>query len=1016
MILSSGLAWYRIATDTPPKNALLLRYLNRRQTHKGRSSSLSSLWKPIKKDGQRNDQGGKGHFRGYSEIQHITAPLPPGTAKGSAFPDQEESIPPAGTTYEEAAGHAAYNAAPAVSPSSSEKKRNQYSLRRIFLHRKTSSGHEPTRSASEGLSPSISAPWGLTVASFRPAAVVDTAAPQITESTPDFRQLNLENSILVSRESDSNGLLAQSRARDMPVPGIPVPSASPFTGIRMERSKSLGQYMPVMEHPASAPMAATLGYKSRRYDASTLCEKFVLPRPRLVALTITPPSSPPKQPSKESETTYSSRPESHVIGRRASQLLDALVDDNRGPSPALSGHRVLREGVQRDRERETWAAQARNSSGHALRMRLPSVGKTAHQDRKYQLARFAPQPVAYEPVFGLDASSEKSRRVRKHERSESLGNDIVRPYTTQAAGETIDPTMDFRSSGMDNGSAANPGQRRASESASSRRTATATFLRYLSQTRRSRKPSKDLYRPMPIAVEAPDRYVPARKSSLPAPASPSFELHRDKPLPPEPESNKRLSGLRHSVSTPDLRTTSEMALSPDDEAAGDDIVRSPPQSPYRDSTLNLFSDSSVAGRLAHHLGADPSESIGSGAPSSPAPLENLEDASRQAFEPFTPTRQAAWDQWHRMQPRSPSSPVPERLPLDTVLALASRQLTSPRQKRPSMEEAVNRARIANQLFGEPDHQSSSGSWPALRAVEGEAAQTPRNSRFDPSAIGSPNDDSQYVVRPFSPRTPRTAQLLAGTPGSTEPSPMPGASFDDIERDLFFSRPRRLWGSPVVLPSRETGHSHAFGSNSSAGPRQSKDSGGSMSTGMVLTSDDASQDAQNLELATPNLSQNGHNKSRFPAISEEDRFSDKGHLPRDASNNTTLNFNQVETRQTGDIQADEQPGFICRGTHRSSVSAEYGLLESPPEALPTSNGRHSTYDPSSTLIGSSPPVYLTLPSFIRQESDISSDSYAASFATAQFSETVKGTSKVPDFFRQNTETTTMSYATADGDVL
>lgn len=129
----------------------------------------------------------------------------------------------------------------------------------------------------------------------------------------------------------------------------------------------------------------------------------------------------------------------------------------------------------------------------------------------------------------------------------------------------------------------------------------------------------------------------------------------------------------------------------------------------------------------------------------------------------------------------------------------------------------------------------------------------------------------------------------------------------LSQDLFFSRPRRLWGSPVVLPSRETGHSHAFGSNSSAGPRQSKDSGGSMSTGMVLTSDDASQDAQNLELATPNLSQNGHDKSRFPAISEEDRFSDvsesevtqadelrfddhrwmqKGHLPRDASNNTS----------------------------------------------------------------------------------------------------------------------------------
>lgn len=773
-----------------------------RNTHKGRSSSLSALWKPMKKDGPRNDAGGKGHSRGHSEIQYITAPLPPGTVNGFIFPDQEELLLPNGTTSEESEGHAAYNTTPpVVSPSSSEKRRNQYSLRRMFLHRKSSSSNEYSRSASEGLSPSISAPWGLTVASFRPVAVADTAAPQTQESTPDLRQLSLENSILVSRESDSNGLLAQSRARDMPVPSVPVP----FTGTRMERSKSLGQYVPVMHNSASTSAAATLGNRSRRYDASTMCEKFVLPRPRLVALTITPPSSPLERATKDLETTYSSRPESHVVGRRASQLLDALGEDNRGPSPALSGHRVLREGVQRDRERETWAAQARISSGQALRMRLPSVGKSAHQDRKYQLARFAPQPIGFEPVLGLDASSEKSGRTRKHERSGSLGNAIAGPFTTVVSNGSGKPRAGRGDSEAisGNGTAAPLGQRRASEPASARK-ATITFLRYLSQTKRSRKAFEDGH--TSSADNNRQRYVPHRKSSLPAPVSPRLSMHRDKPLPPEPRAENRTSTIRHSVSTPDLRVLPEMEFRPENYSGENGDKRSPPNSPYRDSTMNLFSTPSVAGRLAHHLGAEPTESLSSKSP--PSSIQILPDTSQLAVEPFTPTRQAAWDQWHTMQPRSPSSPVPERLPLDTVLALASRQLTSPRQKRPSMEEAVNRARIANQLFGDSENQSTSGSWSAQVVSEGEAVQTPRNDRFPAASSGSPNGDTQYAVRPFSPRTPRTAQLLAGTPGSTEASPMPGASFDDIERVSdaclalepsrlhIYSFLRRIYSSPV----------------------------------------------------------------------------------------------------------------------------------------------------------------------------------------------------------------------------
>ncbi|KAJ9095760.1 hypothetical protein QFC19_007473 [Naganishia cerealis] len=291
--------------------------------------------------------------------------------------------------------------------SSAEKKR-QYSLRRLFLHRKASSIS------------AISAPWGLTVASFRPAPL-----PSAGGSTPDLRQLSLENTMLVSRESDSNGLLAQRRARDMPVP--------------LHRSASLG-------YPTSSDVPAV----TKRYEASTMCEKFVLPRPRLVALTITPPSSPQGEAAAQS-TSYTTQPEVARIGRRSALLVEEYERERGRDSPSvLSGFRVMRQGRERDSEREEWAEKTRaatmsTAAGHGggLRMRLPSATRETErdQDHKYLMARFAPQPVAYERVHGLDDTSRQNDNNddevvpppfplsrRKKGRSGSLGNLIAGPF------------------------------------------------------------------------------------------------------------------------------------------------------------------------------------------------------------------------------------------------------------------------------------------------------------------------------------------------------------------------------------------------------------------------------------------------------------------------------------------------------------------------------------------------------------------------------------------------------------
>ncbi|GHJ84187.1 hypothetical protein NliqN6_0589 [Naganishia liquefaciens] len=820
-----------------------------------------------------------------------------------------------------------------------------------------------------------------------------------SESTPDLRQLSLENAILISRESDSNGLLAQSRAREMPAPNISV--ANSFDkDIKLERSKSLGQYGALADLSLHQDRL-----KTRRYEASSMCEKFALPRPRLVALTITPPPSPPvpKTLERQAQRTYSSRPESHVVGR-SSQLWETANDDKRGPSPSLSGHRVLREGAQRDREREDWAVKARTASTHRLRLRLPSAGRDSDQDKRYQMARFAPQPVAFEPVYDLDLPSSHAygRRTNK-QRSGSLGNLIAGPFDRSDQPKARDAFVETPERGALE-------KRRDSEPALSHRTPTSAFLRHLTQSMRSRKPHLGDDRACTLSGDGPSEQTLLRKSSLPAPTTPNLEEYRNKPLPAEPRelASKRSSTLRHSMSSPDIRT-SALALQ---NREGSEAIATLSS---RDSAIDLLNNFAVADRLAHPIGRVATSTSGRKSP--PAPVRIIREVEEPLFQPFTPTRQAAWDQWHTMQPRNPTSPIPERLPLDTVLALASRQLTSPRQKRPSMEEAVNRARMANQLFGDVNGSQSSRNTPVQvvsahgRYVDGLSAST----------FGSFQRESQAALQPYSPKSPRTMQLLMATPGSTDASPMPGASFEDIEKDLFFARPRRLWGNPVALPSREQNPQHGESADSSARDRrQSKGSAGSSSTRMALTSDEVSQENHGeVEVATPRFSEDCYAKTKFPAISEEDCTSDsesvdsmernddgmqknserrtREHLRREESEDIVLQFSEVATHLPLTIQPAKADGQMCKS--RESKVPESGSLEGS-----TLAGLENLGDRN-----------LHIPAQLGRADNLTSESTAASFATAQSPLTIRATPDPPSFSRQNTDTTTMSYATARGEL-
>ncbi|KAJ9122214.1 hypothetical protein QFC24_004444 [Naganishia onofrii] len=918
------------------------------KSHKAKASSLSVLWNPIKRVPLGTEGGGGGGGM-QSGIRYISSPIHSldadghgnGNGTGFVFPVQVQADQLSGSTMDTAStpvraavntnskGNGTIMSSPASSPSSVEKKR-AYSLRKIFLHRKSNSTHSPlsttmstgfnnsdNASPPPALSPSISAPWGLTVASFRPAPVphhhhhygqasLDSSEPiPQQQQQPDLRELRLEDTMLVSRESDSNGLLAQQRARDMPVPqeaffSPPRPQQQQQQQAQQQqhrqgkttaltRSTSLGNPLTtttttttttrtISSTTTTTAAAGKTPERPKRYEASTLCEKFILPRPRLVAHSITPPTSPtfhlsapppfsppqpqmqlqPQKQKQQQETTtdsYAQQPEVARIGRRSALLV--YEEEQRrqqraagAGSPALSvlsGTRVLQEGKERDWEREEWAARAgaaRASSLSAaaiggggggagrLRMRLASTTRDGDRERdtRYLQARFAPMPVAYERVQGgghLEVQKREAEQEeemvspplggRKKSRSGSLGDLLAGPFmrrdrgavdtanegtVSDHSGKRLLEPVRTSSSSQQHHHHRQQRPRRSSEPSllatlpvaqpSSSSSSRFTFLRQLTQSPHSKAP----------------QLHHARVASLPM----VMALNMDKPLPPDPVETdsgsssdagggekRRSRVVRYSASSPDLRSLGLVDLPPV-------LAPSHGQMGSRNSALNLLSRSDVVDRLAHPLTDGHGTSSGRRFPPSPIQVvaDSAEETGTMAQEegegqgPFTPTRQAAWEQWHTstIQLRSPDSPLPERLPAETVRKLAERQAKSPRQKKPSMEEAVNRARIAKQLFG--DLPSSPTPPPPPLPVP----HSPNVEGYQHSHVGSTSptvatswqhDRLLYAAftgnhSPHSPRrygegsgSPQRTRLAPPTPGSTEASPMPGASFEDIER-------------------------------------------------------------------------------------------------------------------------------------------------------------------------------------------------------------------------------------------
>ncbi|KAG9033870.1 hypothetical protein FS837_002325 [Tulasnella sp. UAMH 9824] len=149
-------------------------------------------------------------------------------------------------------------------------------------------------------------------------------------------------------------------------------NTSPSKGKGKERvqvDEALNTHRSPSSAAAGATTTASRVLQPHLLQAQTICDAFMFPKPRFVAHVISPPGTPdfpvhsrPPPPPPSSDPSSSSRP---------AYLLPEIL-----PAAPLSLDKVLKEGEQRERERDQWAAKA--SKG--LLSRNLSTRSRAHTD------------------------------------------------------------------------------------------------------------------------------------------------------------------------------------------------------------------------------------------------------------------------------------------------------------------------------------------------------------------------------------------------------------------------------------------------------------------------------------------------------------------------------------------------------------------------------------------------------------------------------------------------------------
>lgn len=595
---------------------------------------------------------------------------------------------------------------------SGHRESSQDSVSQLPVFRHSRKGHG--KSASMSASPSISAPFGVSIAAYRPVPTHSTAA-RVSRSLvkPDLRTLDPSNAILMPagpshmqkqvEDLESRRMLSVSRLhqegigfRAGTVSGRPVEVASatrhthqdngdgpglrPIAAISDAQLQRGGSDQPVhwmrTGLSRSASQEAVQLLQPTRWEARNGCEQLVLPRPKLVAHTASPPAT-PEQVQRE----RAFKAEAKGKGREQGPVGDVLIIDRqkygvtfgstRTSSPALSGIRVMDEGAERERERQEWARSVGGTRKRSVRRpRSNSLGTGAerpHGDRDLRNQgdayftlprspdnRFGPVPQKSSPPISTSFGFlPTTASLRSRSRSATSSSRKAGGSTPRQFGSTSTEAQSFRNAPRDYGSI-------------------------------GRAPED------PFAV--------------PIPRTPS---QRDNRL----SRNHSSPDLRRAAAhTPDWSQGIGDSVDPLQTAGPDSSTDANPGS-TRPITPLWFSPRTNGTAVRHSRGSSNVQSDNHS--------QRLMDANEVRTRyltlseppvlgpelPLSPARTTSLNQVHSPTRSTSSGVWAEPLPPHTARALASRLSNSPRRMKSSLEEAVNRARTSAMLLYGEDPES-----------------------------------------------------------------------------------------------------------------------------------------------------------------------------------------------------------------------------------------------------------------------------------------------------------------------
>lgn len=522
----------------------------------------------------------------------------------------------------------------------------------------------------------------------------------------DFSQVPTGSRAMPTSGSVPASLADLVRSTQQPVEYRPLKGSASQGDLRAPLTRSIGLSSTAPDassgHPLTPPQQSSENWTtasqtlppSHRWQAQTICDQFVLPKPRLVPLD----GSPPGRAVDDAVFVIKKGQDEPYVVR--STLVDPFDDSARRPSGGTmsSMMRTSSRGTTSDGRKRSGSL----GSQIMLLSEKPLVSHKKSHSRSQSVAMQNGKPSLADPFsangnhpasppvassFGFLAPSSASSKARSRHDSQSTSIGSLAGSITNRFGSGR--AQRKRAASTSNGPDVAPGERNGLQG-TGRRLAGSTSSPDLRQMKSREMPqAQSLHRrqrstPGGHLANEDDEVVLVGSQPFKAQFRPAHQrkMSSDKPLPPIPLTKGRPPKM--------LPIPPAGALLTPVPASPAMLPALPNKSPRADPLRAAFERHQLqaAFRLPRHA---------------PPPPPVTEPMSPQRVPTFPLTRTPPSG-----MKRGARSPAPEPLPLSTVRALAARTQGSPTRKKASIEEAVERARTGANLPGSAAGSPKSG--------------------------------------------------------------------------------------------------------------------------------------------------------------------------------------------------------------------------------------------------------------------------------------------------------------------